>query len=133
MAVFKFVIGHKSKSYQVEKDQKDAPVMGKKIGDTVQGDFLNLAGYELKITGGSDKDGFPMRKDIEGTMRRKILVGKGLGFNAHVAGLKRRRTLRGNTVGADIAQINCAVLKEGEKPIEEILGKKEAKEEEKKE
>ncbi len=133
MAVFKFVLGHKGKSYQIEKDQKDAPVLGKKIGDTIQGDFLGLAGYEFQISGGSDKDGFPMRKDIEGVMRRKILIGEGTGFHTDVEGLHRRRTLRGNTIAADITQVNCRVVKEGQKPIEEIFVKNEPKEEVKEE
>ena len=133
MTVFKFVIGHKGKSYQIEKDQKDSPVLRKKIGETIQGDFLNLHGYELQITGGSDKDGFPMRKDIDSAMRRKILTGKCIGFNAGKKGLHRRRTLRGNTISEDIAQINCKVVKEGQASLEDTLGKKEAPAEEKKE
>ena len=128
MANFKFVIGYSGKSYQVEKDQKDAPIFGKKISDTISGDFLGLAGYELQITGGSDKDGFPMRKDIEGVMRRRILVGEGVGLRTNIEGLKRRRMLRGNTIDADVAQINCKVVKAGATPLDEILGKKEEEE-----
>jgi len=130
MPVFKFVISDKSKSYQIEKDHKDSPVMGKKIGDTLQGDFLGLGDYELQITGGSDKDGFPMRKDIEGVMRRRIIITEGVGLRTRIEGLRRRRMLRGNTIAADIVQINCKVLKAGDKSIEELLGikKEEVKE-----
>ncbi|MCX6815477.1 MAG: 30S ribosomal protein S6e [Candidatus Aenigmarchaeota archaeon] len=131
MAVFKFVIGNKGKSYQVEKEQGDAPVLGKKIGDNISGDFLNLPGYELQITGGSDKDGFPMKKDVEGIMRRKIVITRGIGLRSKIGGLRRRRTLRGNAISPDVSQINCKVVKEGETPLEEILGKK--KEEKKEE
>jgi small subunit ribosomal protein S6e len=131
MAVFKFVVSDKKKSYQVERDQKDAPLLGKKIGDEFHGDFLGLAGYTFVITGGSDKDGFPMRTDMEGTMRRRLLTTKGVGFRAKKGGLRRRKMLRGNLVGADIAQINCKVVKAGDKPLEELLGKKEATEEKK--
>ena len=133
MAVFKFVVSDKGKSYQIEKDQKDSPVMGKKIGDALQGDSLGLHGYELQINGGSDKDGFPMRKDVEGVVRRRIIITKGIGLHTDVEGLRRRRMIRGNTIGTDIAQINCSVLKIGEKSLEEMFGKKEeAKESEKK-
>ncbi|HLD49360.1 MAG TPA: 30S ribosomal protein S6e [archaeon] len=121
MPTFKFVIGHKGKSYQVEKDQKDALVAGKKIGDIISGEFLGLSGYELQITGGSDKDGFPMRKDIEGMSRKKILIGKGIGLKSKIRGLKRRRSLRGNLIADDIVQINCKVNKEGERAMDEIL------------
>jgi len=102
MAVFKFVISDKKKSYQVEKDQKDAPVIGRQMGDTIDGSFLGMDGYELTITGGSDKDGFPMRKDIEGQLRKRFLITKGVGFHTKVGGLRKRKMLRGNTIADDI-------------------------------
>ncbi|MBI4171050.1 MAG: 30S ribosomal protein S6e [Candidatus Aenigmarchaeota archaeon] len=122
MAVFKFVISDKKSSVQVEKDQKDAPVFSKKIGEKMSGDFLGLIGYELEITGGSDKDGFPMRKDVEGQVRKKQILIKGIGFHADKEGMRKRRIVRGNTIGADIAQINCKVVKAGEKTVHELLG-----------
>jgi len=133
MPVFKFVISSGKKSYQVEKDQGDCPVIGKKIGDAFAGDFLGLAGYELVVTGGHDKDGFPMRKDIEGVSRKKIILTKGIGFSGRLRrkkkktktreGLRKRKMVRGNTIAADIVQINCKVAKPGEKPLEELLKK----------
>lgn len=132
MPVFKFVVSDKSKSYQIEKDHRDSPVLGKKIGDTIEGDFLGLSGYELQITGGSDKDGFPMWKDVEGAIRRRIIITKGVGLHTDVKGLRRRRMIRGNAIAADIAQINCKVIKAGDASIEEMLGiKKEEAEKEK--
>ena len=128
MPSFKFVISHKDKSYQLEKDQKDAPVLGKKIGDKLPGDFLGLTGCEMEITGGSDKDGFPMRNDVEGVMRRRILIGEGVGLKTKVRGLRRRRMLRGNTIAADIAQINCRIAKLGDINLKDVFGKKESKE-----
>ena len=46
-------------------------LLGKKIGDVVDGIFVGsgestLSGYKLEITGGSDKTGTPMRRDLEG-------------------------------------------------------------------
>ena len=131
MASFKFVISHKGKSYQVEKDQKDSPGLGKKIGDELPGEFLGISGYALQITGGSDKDGFPMRTDVEGVVRKRVLITKGTGFKTKVEGLRRRKMLRGNTIGQDVVQINCKVLKEGTPLLEQLLGKKESKEEKK--
>lgn len=127
MAVFKFVIGDGNKSFQVEKDQKDCPVLGKKIGNVLSGDFLGLSGYGLKITGGSDKDGFPMRKDIDGSIRKKFILTKGTGFNTKISGLRVRGMLRGNTIAPDIIQINCKVVRKGPTPLEDVLGKKEEK------
>ena len=125
---FKFVISDKSSSYQVEKPQNECPILGKKLGDTFGASFLGLEGYELQITGGSDKDGFPMRRDIEGTVRKRIVVTRGVGFVAR-KGERARKSLRGNAIAQDIVQINCKVAKTGSKPLEELLPKKEKKEE----
>ena len=134
MAIFKFVISDKKHSGQVEKDQKDCPIMGKRIGEAFSGDFLGLDGYELQITGGSDKDGFPMRKDIEGVMRKRFITTKGIGFRDDKEGLRKRRMLRGNSIGEDISQVNCKVVKQGAKTLEELMPRKakEAVEEQKK-
>jgi small subunit ribosomal protein S6e len=121
---FKFVISDGKQSFQVEKDQKECPLIGKKIGESLSGDFLGLNGYELVITGGSDKDGFPMRRDVEGLVKKRIVMTRGIGFKGEY-GLRRRKMLRGNTIGLDIVQINCNVTKKGSKPLEELLGKKE--------
>lgn len=131
MAVFKFVISDGSRSWQTEKDQKDCPILGKKIGDDFSAEFLNLHGYELRVTGGSDKDGFPMKPDVESIGRRKIILGRGFAFAAEKEGERKRKLVRGNTISADIIQINCKVSKRGDKPLEEFLGKKEEKPEEK--
>jgi len=136
--VFKFVVSNGKNSWQVEKDEKDAPILGKKIGDTISGDIIGLSGYELQITGGSDKDGFPMRSDIEGIVRKQFLIKKGIGFSGikrrpgkkvgkkksyvKIEGLKKKKMLRGNTIGTDIAQINCKVSKAGPSSLETILG-----------
>ncbi len=129
MSNFKFVISEGNRSWQAEKDQKECPISGKKIGETISADFLGLDGYELQIMGGSDKDGFPMRKDIESYARKKIVLSESIGFHSDVRGMKKRKIIRGNAVSEEITQINCKVVKKGSKPLEEVLGKKEKKEE----
>lgn len=131
MAVFKFVISEKNKTYQIEKDQKDCPIIGKKIKDTFSADFLGLDGYEMQITGGSDKDGFPMRTDIEGVSRRSYVMTNGIGFHTDKEGMRKRKLLRGNTISTEVVQINCKVIKAGEKNLSDVLGKKEIVEEKK--
>jgi len=134
MATFKFVVADPKtrKCYQIEIEQEKAlGIVGKKIGDEFNGDFLGLKGYVLKITGGSDKDGFPMHPSVQGIGRKKILLSGPPGFHPKQKGQRRRKTVRGNTISTDIVQINCKVVKEGEKPLEELLPKKEEKKEEK--
>ena len=140
MATFKFVISSKDgKAYQVEKEQNTCTaLMGKTIGNDFSGDLIGLNGYTLVITGGSDKDGFAMRNDIEGVVRKRFLLIKGVGFKGtkrrdkkivKLDGLKRKKTLRGNTLADDIVQINCIVSKEGSEKLEKLLGGKKKKKE----
>ena len=132
---FKIVVSDPKtrKAYQKEVDDKASGLIGKKLGGKISGDFLGLSGYELQLTGGSDKDGFPMRPDIEGANRKKILVTRGIGFKSKVKGVRKRRSLRGNTVSEAISQINVKVVKHGAKSIEELLGVAPKEKEEEKE
>jgi small subunit ribosomal protein S6e len=125
MAVFKFVVSDKDgRAYQIEKDQNDCQtIIGKKISDRFDADFLGLKGYALQITGGSDKDGFPMRRDIEGSVKKAVLLTYGVGMRNKKKGLRKRKTVRGNRITKDIVQINCKVVKQGEKSLSELLGK----------
>jgi small subunit ribosomal protein S6e len=97
-------------------------LVGKQIGDIISGTILDLPpDYELQITGGSDKDGFPMRPDIPGPTRKKILVSGGIGFRPKERGLRKRKIMRGRVISKDILQINVKVVKHGKVPLEEIL------------
>jgi small subunit ribosomal protein S6e len=127
MANFKVVVSDPKtrKAYQKEVDQGASGLVGRKIGETVKADFIGLAGYEIKITGGSDKDGFPMRGDVEGPGRKKIVLSGGIGFHPKMKGQRRRKSVRGNTVSAETMQINAVVVKEGSKTVDQLLGKKE--------
>lgn len=125
------IIGSKDgKSFSVELDNTN-PLNGKRIGDTFEGSILGLEGYSLKITGGSDNEGFPMKKNLHGTARRKILAkGGGTGIRNLSDGERRRKSMRGNAVADDIAQLNTKVVEEGSKGIEELLNSDEEEEEE---
>ena len=114
----------KSYQKQVSGNQANA-ILGKKIGDKMDGIFVEMPGYKLEITGGSDKDGFPMRRDLPGPRRKKLLISKGLGFDPHMEGERRRKTMRGNQVSPDIVQINMKVVTRGPRSVDELLAKKE--------
>ena len=137
MANFKFVVSEKQNSWQIEKPQEDCPVMGKKVGESIPVDLLGLEGYELKITGGTDKDGFAVNPNLEGPGRQKlILTKKDTGFSGlirgkkvkkpphPIEGVRKRKLVRGNTLSDAMMQINCVVTKAGPKPLAEIMPKK---------
>lgn len=137
MVEFKVVISDikNGKSHQVQVSGHHAnSLIGKKIGDEVDGIFVQLPGYKLILTGGTDKTGFPMRKDFPGMSRRRILLSKSKGFKSNEEGLRRKKSIRGNTISQDIVQINMKVQKYSSKPIDKLLikEKKDEKEEEKK-
>ncbi len=125
MVSFKVVIGTKDgKSAQKEiQEPESKSLLGKKIGDAVNGDALGLAGYEFQITGGSDYCGFPMRKDVEGFARKRILAVQGIGLKKKAKGVRVRKTVCGNTIHPKISQVNLKTTKEGKEPL--IAPKKE--------
>lgn len=136
MVEFKVVVNDtkNGKSHQVEISGHHAnSLIGKKIGDEVDGIFISLPGYKLKITGGTDKDGFPMRSDLPGMGRRRILLSEGKGFHAIEGGMRKKKTIKGNTVNQDIVQINMKVIKYSSRSISQLIKKEDKKEESKEE
>ena len=125
---FKVVVSQKAETYQVEVDEANS-LNGLVIGDEFDGGIVGLDGYTLKITGGSDKNGFTMKKDVSGTRRIKSLLTGGTGYHPKADGVKRRKTVRGNTIADDIVQINTVVTQAGSKSIADILGAGEEEEE----
>lgn len=86
------------------------PLVGKGIGESVDGRLLNIGTVMLKITGGTDRDGIPMRWDIQGTAKKRALLTKGVGFRSKVDGERRRKLVRGRTVGEETMQVNSVVV-----------------------
>lgn len=122
MIEFKAVISDKGKSYPVLITGDNAmQLFNKKIGDEVDGRYVDLMGYKLKITGGTDKDGFPMRRDLIGQRRKKILLTKSVGFHPQHEGVRKKKSVRGNVIGEEISQINFKVISYGPRKLEESL------------
>jgi len=62
MVEFKVVVNDvkNGKSYQIPVSGAHAnSLIGKKIGEEVDGIFVSLPGYKLQITGGTDKEYIP--------------------------------------------------------------------------
>src|SRR3990167_9116128 len=115
MASFKLCISDPStgKTFQREvKDSAARPLIGLNIGETLKGDSIEMNGYELQITGGSDYCGFPMRKGILG-MRKKLVIYGGVGFGGAGKGIKKKKKVCGHKIHDKISQINLKVTKSG--------------------
>ena len=147
MVKFKVVIADPKQGKALQKEVDSTEVTAfkrKRIGDKVDGKSLGYEGYEFEITGGSDSTGFPMRRDVDGIARKRILIVSGVGLRKRLKkGTRKRKMVAGNTISLKTAQINLKVVKygkgkldfpkkEGEAKAEEAP-KKEAKPEVKKE
>jgi small subunit ribosomal protein S6e len=136
MADFKLVVSDSKtgKAYNITiAGPKTTKFVGKAIGTEVDGEAAGLTGYTLVVTGGSDKDGVPMRGDLPGQGRRKVLVAGGIGYHPKEDGMRKRKTLRSNEITPELVQVNAMIKEYGPKPIEEIIPKSEGSGKKKKE
>jgi small subunit ribosomal protein S6e len=138
--MFKLNISDKSgKTYKLETESPaliDKELHQKINGTDISPDF---EGYELEITGASDKSGFTAVSQVQGSIMKKVLLsyekgmkkrpkreGKRERSNKTPKGLRLRKTVRGKVISENIAQINMKVVKVGNKKLEEIFTKESA-------
>ncbi|MDH5658245.1 MAG: 30S ribosomal protein S6e [Nitrosopumilus sp.] len=128
MANFKLTISDiKGKSVSKELKDSDAnALLGLRLGNETDATIVGLSG-KLKLTGGSDKSGVPMRNDIHGAARKQVLLSKGVGLQNTDTGQRKRKLMRGNTISEEIYQVNCKF--DGELPVEDTEEKTEDKKE----
>ena len=121
----KFVIADTkaAKCYQKEVDaSKISQLTGMKIADEFDGGIIDIPGYKLKITGGSGKGGFPMKKGVIGSTVQPVLLSCGQGMRLKVRGLRKRKTVCGAQVSHDLSQVNTKVVKYGKQSLDSIFG-----------
>lgn len=128
MATFKLNISDKKgRTISKEVKEKEAgPFLGLAVGAELDAALIGEAG-KMRITGGSDKSGVPLREDIHGGARKYILLSKGVGLRDAEKGQRIRKLVRGNTITEEVYQVNCffdGELKVEEKPAEEPAEKK---------
>lgn len=124
MADFKVVVNDvkTGKSYAVPVTGHHAnSLIGVSVGEVVDGVFVGLPEYKLQVTGGSDRNGTPMRADLPGNKRVKLLLADSKGFHEKYPGERKRVAIRGRSISEAIVQINMKVVEYGPKTIEEIL------------
>ena len=111
MAHFKLVISDASgKSTSQElRDRAAQPLLGSRIGDTLDSSVIGLTEGKIRITGGSDKSGTPMRQDVHGGVKKYVLLSYGVGMQSVGEGTRVRKLVRGNTITEEIYQLNCVM------------------------
>ena len=122
MAKFKIIVSEpetgKSRSVEVE-GTRAVPLVGRRLGEVLDGSVVGLSGHKLQITGGSDKDGFPMRPNIHGGVRVSVILSEGVGFQPSQRGERQRKALRGNIITDEIVQINMKIVEKPKKAVKE--------------
>lgn len=102
---------YRAKAWQIILDlEKSSRLIGLKIGDVFDAALAGLPGLKLRITGGSDSSGFPMRPDLPGPVKKKVLLSGPPGFHPWEKGERRRKMVRGNTISEDTVQINTVIV-----------------------
>jgi small subunit ribosomal protein S6e len=121
MAKFKVIVSDPeagtSKVVELE-EARAVPFIGRKIGEVVDGAVVDLPAHKLQITGGSDRDGVPMRPNVHGGVRRNVVLSGGVGFNPQDKGQRKRKTVRGDVITDEIVQINTKIVEKPKKPAE---------------
>ena len=109
MAQFKLVVSDtKGRSIAQElKDRAAQPLVGINIGSIIDASIIGAAGGKLKITGGSDRSGTPMRADVHGGVKKYVLLSTGVGNRSEA---RVRKLVRGNMVTEEIYQLNCMLI-----------------------
>jgi small subunit ribosomal protein S6e len=92
----------------------------KRVAQEVPGDSIGdeFKGYIFRITGGNDKQGFPMKQGVLLPYRVRLLLADGQScYRPRRTGERKRKSVRGCIVGPDIAVLSLVVVKQGEQEI----------------
>jgi small subunit ribosomal protein S6e len=109
------------KIVEVDDENKLRAFYDKRMSQEVEGDSLGdeFKGYLFKISGGNDKQGFPMKQGVLTSQRVKVLVGLGAScYRPRKRGERKRKSVRGCIVSSELSVLNLVVVKQGEAQIE---------------
>jgi small subunit ribosomal protein S6e len=109
LAQFKLIVSdRKGRTIAQElKDRTAQPLLGTKVGSVIDSSIVGVAGGKLKITGGSDRSGTPMRPDVHGGVKKYVLLSTGVGNKSEA---RVRKLVRGNMVTEEIYQLNSTLI-----------------------
>merc|ERR1712217_351742 len=114
------------KLFDVDDDKRLRFVLDKRISHEVNGAIFGdqFQDYTFKITGGIDKQGFPMKQGILVPDRVRLLLNEDSGcFTMKKKGDRKRRSVRGCIVSREISVVNLIVAKRGKEPIPDLTNK----------
>src|SRR3569833_2218158 len=75
-------------------------------------------GYVLRITGGNDKQGFPLKQGVLLPTRVRLLLSDGHScYRTRRSGERKRKSVRGCIVSGEISVLAVTIIKQGEQEI----------------
>ncbi|KAJ2790151.1 40S ribosomal protein S6 [Coemansia linderi] len=108
------------KTFDIDDERKLRVFYDKRISAEVPGDSVGdeFKGYVFRITGGNDKQGFPMKQGVLTEGRRRLLLSAGHScYRPRRTGERRRKSVRGCIVNSDLSVLSLVVVKQGEAEI----------------
>lgn len=108
------------KLIEVDDERRLRVFVDKRMGQEVAGDTVGdeFKGYIFKITGGNDKQGFPMKQGVMHPTRVRLLLSKGHScYRPRRTGERKRKSVRGCIVGMDLAVLSLVIVKQGESEL----------------
>merc|ERR1711971_1452343 len=108
------------KLFEINDEIKVRPFYEKRMGQEVDASTLGdeWAGYVFRITGGNDKQGFPMKQGVLTALRVRLLLSKGHScYRQRRAGERKRKSVRGCIVDGNLSVISVVIVKKGDNDI----------------
>lgn len=101
-------------------DHKLRHFYDKRMGTELTADHLGeeWKGYILKIAGGNDKQGFPMKQGVLTNTRVRLLLKKGHScYRPRRTGERKRKSVRGCIVDQNLSALALIIVRKGEQDI----------------
>lgn len=105
---------------EIDDEKRLRAFYDRRISQEVDGVHIGdeFKGYIFRISGGNDKQGFPMKQGVLTDQRVRLLLRKGLScYRARRKGERKRKSVRGAIVGPDLSVLNLVVVKRGEEHV----------------
>ncbi|XP_046863140.1 40S ribosomal protein S6-like [Xenia sp. Carnegie-2017] len=108
------------KIIEVDDDIKLRNFYEKRMAQEVNAECLGdeWKGYVVRISGGNDKQGFPMKQGVMTNGRVRLLLSKGQScYRPRKTGERKRKSVRGCIVDSQLSVLNLVIVKKGEQEI----------------
>merc|ERR1712235_146931 len=105
---------------EVDDERKLRTFYEKRMAAEVAADPLGdeWKGYMVRISGGNDKQGFPMKQGVLTHGRVRLLLSKGHScYRPRRTGERKRKSVRGCIVDANLSVLNLVIIRKGENEI----------------